>query len=165
MNAMDLILLSIMLVSSLWAIMARSLIRGAIGLAAASLVLTLIMFRLGSPLAAVFELSVCAGLITVVFISTISLTQPMSEHQKQAHGHSRIGRYLLLPVLLVVAAACLALFCKQPADLPITKAAAPTDVRTVLWNLRQLDLLGQVVILLTGIYAVIVLFKRKKTHE
>ena len=43
---------------------------------------TLILFLLKSPLAAVFELSVCAGLITVIFISVISLTNPLSQDER-----------------------------------------------------------------------------------
>ena len=64
---LDLILLGGMLLCCLWAVMARGLLRAAIALATTSVVLAIIMFRLDSPLAAVFELSVCAGLITVVF--------------------------------------------------------------------------------------------------
>ena len=164
---MDLILLSGMLLSCLWAVMARGLLRAAIALAVTSVVLAIVMFRLASPLAAVFELSVCAGLITVVFISAISLAEPKSETQLRAAMLARMKRYIMLPVLLAVVGACLALLCRQPADLPAAAAAgAPAlDVRNVLWNLRQLDLLGQVIIMLTGVFGVIVLFKGKNANE
>ena len=36
------------------------------------------------------------------------------------------------------------------------------DVRTVLWNVRQLDLFGQILILLAGVFGVLVLFKREE---
>ena len=164
---MDLILLGGMLLSCLWAVMARGLLRAAIALATTSVVLAIVMFRLDSPLAAVFELSVCAGLITVVFISAISLAEPKSETQLRAAMLARMKRYIMLPVLLVVVGACLALLCSQPADLPAAAAAgAPAlDVRNVLWNLRRLDLLGQVIIMLTGVFGVIVLFKGKNANE
>ncbi|MDD5730401.1 MAG: hypothetical protein PHN57_04670, partial [Candidatus Omnitrophica bacterium] len=55
-------LLIAMVLAALWAVMATRLLRAAIALALTSVILTVIMFRLNSPLAAVFELSVCAGL-------------------------------------------------------------------------------------------------------
>ena len=35
------------------------------------------------------------------------------------------------------------------------------DMRLVLWGQRQLDLFGQVVVLLAGIFGVVVLFKER----
>lgn len=164
---LDLVSLGALLLCCLWAVMARGLLRAAIALATASVVLSIIMFRMDSALAAVFELSVCAGLITVVFISAISLAEPKSEAQLRAAMPGRIRRYIMLPVLLAVVGACLVLLCKQPVDLPTAAAAqAPAlDVRNVLWNLRRLDLLGQVIIMLVGVFGVIVLFKGKNTNE
>ncbi len=154
-----------MLLSAVYAVMVRSLIKSAIGLASASVILTLLMFKLSAPLAAVFELSICAGLITVVFVSTISLTQPLVPGENQDEGRRHRNRNLLLPVLLVLAAIGLALW-----KLPITTLLPPpeavgADVRSVLWNERQLDLLGQVIILLTGVFGVVVLFKGRDGHE
>ena len=62
---LKLIVLAIMLLCALWTVMTRGLVRAALGLAATSIALTVLMFMLGAGLAAVFELSVCAGLITV----------------------------------------------------------------------------------------------------
>jgi NADH-quinone oxidoreductase subunit J len=147
--------------------MRASLIRAAIALAVTSIVLTILMFQLNSPLAAVFELSVCAGLITVIFMSTISLTKPLTyaETLKQATGRAR--RFWPLPAILVVAGgllatATIALNFVLPIVPPVQE-----DVRNVLWNSRQLDLYGQVLVLLVGVFAVVVLFKnmQKKDKE
>jgi hypothetical protein len=43
--------------------------------------------------------------------------------------------------------------------LPVPGAEG--DVRVVLWNLRQLDLFGQILIILAGVIGVLVLFKRE----
>ena len=40
-----------------------------------SAILALVLFQFGANIAGVFELSVCAGLITVLFIATVSLTK------------------------------------------------------------------------------------------
>jgi hypothetical protein len=34
-------------------------------------------------------------------------------------------------------------------------------VRTVLWTLRQLDLFGQILVLLAGVFGVLVLFRKE----
>ncbi|MFA5085344.1 MAG: hypothetical protein WC482_03165, partial [Candidatus Omnitrophota bacterium] len=78
MAIIDMILLTAMVVAASWTVMTRSLLKSTIGLALTSAIITIIMFRLGSPLAAVFELSVCTGLITAVFVSTISLVKPLT---------------------------------------------------------------------------------------
>ena len=79
-------LLVLMLIAALWTVMGRSLLKAAIGLAITSAVIAILMFRLDSPLAAVFELSVCTGLVTVLFVSTISLTKPLTREQVMGQG-------------------------------------------------------------------------------
>ncbi len=51
----------------------RDLVRAALSLAFMSALLAVLLFRLNSPYAAVFELSVVAGLITVLFVSVIPI--------------------------------------------------------------------------------------------
>ena len=70
---LEILILILLVVAALWTVMTRSLLRSAIGLALTSAILTLAIFRMNASLAAVFELSVCAGLIPVLFISVISL--------------------------------------------------------------------------------------------
>jgi NADH-quinone oxidoreductase subunit J len=67
------VLLFLLVVASAWAVVTRDLLRSAIALAFASVFLTIIFFQLKAPLAGAFELSVAAGLVTVLFVSAISL--------------------------------------------------------------------------------------------
>ncbi|HEX7561381.1 MAG TPA: hypothetical protein VF347_04240, partial [Candidatus Humimicrobiaceae bacterium] len=69
-------LLIILVIAALMVVFSSRLLLAAISLAATSIMLTLLMFKLNSPIAAVFELSICAGLITVIFITTISFVKP-----------------------------------------------------------------------------------------
>ena len=69
------ICLIIMLIASVAAAMLWSRITAAICLALTSVSLAVILFILHAPWAALFELSVCAGLVTVIFASTISMTR------------------------------------------------------------------------------------------
>ncbi len=144
--------------------MTRSLLRSAIGLALVSLVLTIIMFRLSSPLAAVFELSVCAGLIPVLFISTISLTYPLSKQEMMEHFKARLRRFWYLPVLVVIVGVILSLLKIKP-DITLPLPESAKDVRDVLWNLRPIYLIGQIIVLLAGAFGVVILFKDSKKDE
>ncbi len=164
---MDLPLLDIVLVAALalgaaWTVMTPTVLRSVIGLALTSVVLTVLMFHLRSPLAAVFELSVCAGLISAIFISTISLTEPDTDRDTEATQKERLRRYWYLPFfLLIIGGALLGL--SLPA-FELKPAVAEEDVRHLLWNVRQLDLFGQIVILLAGAFGVVALFKELKKH-
>jgi NADH-quinone oxidoreductase subunit J len=154
---LDNVTLLALVAAGLWAVMTRSLIRAAIGLALASVLLTVIMFRLRSPLAAVFELSVCSGLISVIFIITISLTNPLTHQEVILHMRERRRRFIFLPFLLIVVGAALSLIDIRP-HIPVALKQAQ-DARHVLWGLRGLDLLGQVIIILAGVFGVAVLSK------
>ena len=58
------------------AIELKKLVNACILLGAGSAILACVFFIAGAPFAAVFELVVGAGLITVLFISAISLIKP-----------------------------------------------------------------------------------------
>ena len=74
----------------------RDLLYSALGLAAASIMLSIVLFQFGANIAAVFELSVCAGLITVLFVSTVCLTKDSDQK-----GESRLPARFLIPMLVV----------------------------------------------------------------
>lgn len=74
-GASQIVLFIAVVVSAILAVSFRNLLFAAISLAALSAVLAIIFYQLNSPYAGVFELSVCAGLITVLFVSVISLTR------------------------------------------------------------------------------------------
>lgn len=81
--AITIILLIGVLYASVWTVMTTRLIRAVVGLAVTSAMLSIVMFRFNSSLAAVFELSVCAGLIFVIFITTVSFTARLSQEEYQ----------------------------------------------------------------------------------
>jgi NADH-quinone oxidoreductase subunit J len=155
------VLLITLAAAAVWTVMTRSLLRSAIGLAFTSAILTVVMFRLNSPLAAVFELSVCTGLISVLFISTISLTHPLNRKEVLRHMKDRLRRFGLLP-LLIVAVGLALIFMPVDVSLRLPQAQGETDPRVVLWSLRRLDLLGQIIILLAGVFGVVILLRESK---
>jgi len=141
--------------------MTARLLRSVVGLAITSVILSIIMFRLDSPLAAVFELSVCAGLISVIFITTISFTERLSKETFEIRKKQRMHRFWLLPLIIVITVVLLSR-CKVLLDFSLPVPAQEQDVRNVLWNIRHMDLLGQVVLLLAGALGVVILFKENK---
>jgi len=159
-NGVNTLLLFALILASLWTVMTRSLLRSAIGLALTSVILTIIMFRLNSHLAAVFELSVCAGLISVLFVSTISLTHPLSRQEVMQHMRERLARFWFLPLIIIITGVALS-FVRMKPVIHLPSPEAVKDVRQVIWSVRQVDLLGQVIILLSGVFGVVILFKER----
>lgn len=151
-------LLLLLLLAGVWSVMTLNLLKSAIGLAAVSAILSLLLFFMDAPLAGVFELSVCAGLITVVFISAISLTKLLTGPETRERDRSRVKRFIFLPILIAVAG--WALYALNPGlDIPLAPPGAELDARQTLWNVRRLDLVGQILIILAGVFGVVILFK------
>jgi len=69
----------VLVTSALIAVLAKNLIRAAVALGIGSAALAMLLFLLHAPYAGGFELSVGAGLISVLFIVAISLTESMGE--------------------------------------------------------------------------------------
>ncbi len=68
-------LVLIVLAGALAAVLSRNLVRAAVALGIGSAALAVLFFLLRAPYAGGFELSVGAGLISVLFIVAISLTE------------------------------------------------------------------------------------------
>jgi NADH-quinone oxidoreductase subunit J len=160
-KTLDIVLVVALVVSALWTVITARVLRSAIGLAITSSILSGIMFRLNSPLAAVFELSVCAGLIPVIFISTIGLTQRLEDDTLAAKKREKLKKFAALPLLLLVLAGAL-LTVHLKGDFAMPGAAGPEGPQEVLWNLRHVDLIGQIAVLAGGAFGVIILVKALK---
>jgi NADH-quinone oxidoreductase subunit J len=164
-NLIALILFAVsMVVFGMLAILTRSLVRAAIALAITSVALTGIMFWMGAWIAAVFELSVCAGLITVIFISSITLIKPLSDNEVKERTKNRIRKYIFLPVILGVALIVL-IVAWANGFVPFQNIISGTDdgvsIGNAIWNFRQLEILGQMIVILAGVFGVIILFKER----
>ena len=165
-NTMNTALMALMLSAAVWTVMTSKTIRAAVGLSVTSAILCIQLFMMNAPVAGVFELSVCAGLITVVFMSTISLTKPLDDDEARDFRRTRFRKVAFLPFILAIAAVIL-----QSRVIPLVHPALPpapgtqATVQEVLWNARRFDLLGQILIILTGVFGVVVLFKTKRITE
>ena len=166
MNLPAIIILLVGLVgSALFCVLLNDLLKASMAMAVSSAVLAIIMFALKADLAAALELSVCAGLITVIFVSAISMTRTRTEEENKAREKERRRRFVFLPVILIVVI-CAALFIFWPAlDSMIIEPAAANGLVSgseTLWEKRTVDLLGQVVIVLAGVFGILIFFKEEQ---
>jgi NADH-quinone oxidoreductase subunit J len=157
----QILLLSGLVLFSILAVLSKDLIKSAISLAAASLLLGIIFFRMSAPYAGVFEISVVAGLITVLFMLTIALTK--------AEGDVRESRVvkLVFPLffaifILIDVLVMKSLLQKIPA-LPETVEHGTFG--DVLWKQRTFDLVGQLAVILAGVFSVLALFRKRDKNE
>ncbi len=145
----------------IYAVASKSILRSAIGLALASAMLSTVFYALGAQLASVFELSVCSGLVTVIFISGVSLSHsPKLDLQGEYRDRER-NRYL--PALLIGGGAVmLALgFLLGGGGLEFAADSAQS-AQEVLWGSRQAEVWGQIAAILCGGVAVTVLFREER---
>lgn len=154
-----LLLLLLVLLFVMGVVLAKNLLRAAVSLALASVSLSAILFLKGAWMAAFFELSVCAGLITVLFVSTLSLTRD-SDMQDEA----RLPGNLFFFSAAVLVFLALDVFAVKWIFLHLPKAAAPVveaSFAKTFWETRTTDIIGQAALLLAGVFAILALFKRK----
>lgn len=150
--------LAFLLVFCVLAVVSNSLLKSAIFLALASAMLGIIMYLLGAGWAAVIEVSACSGLVTVIFISAISLSKMKKDEVQKLYSDKKRMKYL--PVFLIVGGiAIIVLALAKDFTLISTAEKAVEDFRDVFWNTRQADILGQIVTILVGGIAVFVLFR------
>jgi NADH-quinone oxidoreductase subunit J len=157
----QIILLVAMLAASAAAILAKDLLKSAIALAVSSLLLGIIFFQMGAPYAGVFEISVVAGLITVLFMLTIALTKQGGDVRE-----SKTVK-IVFPLFFIVFALIDILVMRGIlARIPALEAAAETGTfGEVLWKERSFDLIGQLGVILAGVLAVLALFRKRDHHD
>ena len=156
----QIILLVGLVLFSVLAILLKDLLRSAIALAVASLLLGVIFFRMNAPYAGVFEISVVAGLITVLFMLTIALT-------KGGAGAESKAAAIAFPVFFV-AFAVIDVLVMRKLLARIPAIVAPAEAGTfgqVLWSARTLDLVGQIAVIFAGVFAVLALFRKRNDKD
>ncbi|OGD15108.1 MAG: hypothetical protein A2W20_03680 [Candidatus Aminicenantes bacterium RBG_16_66_30] len=146
---------------SVLAILLRDLLKSAISLAAASLLLGIIFFRMNAPYAGVFEISVVAGLITVLFILTIALTKAGDE-VRESRAANWVFPLFFIAFIIIDALVMKGLLRKIPA---LASGAETGTFGDVLWKGRTFDLVGQIAVILAGVFAVLALFRKRDKHD
>jgi NADH-quinone oxidoreductase subunit J len=159
------VLLGLIVLLSVGCILFKDLLYVAVSLALVSIVLALILFNYGANIAGVFELSVCAGLITVLFVSTVSLTRDSDRKDE-----TRFPIYLLPLFILAFIGLNILIVQWLSTSLPTFQTTVPSHgtFQQVFWEMRSSDILGQVALILAGVFGILALFRLKskgKNHE
>lgn len=153
----DLLIVAAIFVCALMAVREERLLISALWLAGTSALAALMMYRLGAPEVAVIELSVGAGLVTVLFVFAINIAGEDTPSLRSlvpaplawvaALGAIVLGGWMAVPAL------------GAPASGPQTAPFA-----AVLWEHRSLDVLLQVVLIIGGVLAVLGLLAEGRPH-
>lgn len=138
----------------------RRLLISAIWLALTSALVAVLIYLLGAVHIAVIELSVGAGLVTVLFVFAINIA---------GEDTSRLKALIPVPVAVgaVVLAVALGLVLILRANSGMALTAPEPENSVILWQSRYVDLLLQVVLIFAGVLGVIGLLadKAKPHHE
>jgi NADH:ubiquinone oxidoreductase subunit 6 (subunit J) len=135
-------------------IRARRLIVSALWLAGTSALLSLIFYLLGAYLVAVIELSVGAGLVTVLFVFAISIA-----------GEEGVELRSLVPKALGGVLALLAAILLGWLSLPAGASHPPAveaGISEMIWQIRGLDVLVQMVLIFSGVLGLLGLLAEEK---
>ena len=130
------------------AIRATRLLSAALWLAGVSALVAIALYELGAQQVAVIELSVGAGLVTVLFVFAISIAG-----DDAMTARSPISRRLAVSLIGLFAA--LLGWMVLPLDAPESATAAEATFSTLLWEDRALDVLVQLVLIFCGVLSML----------
>ena len=131
------------LASAIMALRSQRLLISALWLAGASALTALLLYLLGTPEIAVVELSVGAGLVTVLFVFAINIA-----------GEEPIPVKPLAWLFLVITGFLLG-YLIFPSLTGMKPQAAAPGFMTDLWQYRQIDVVLQVVLIFSGALGVL----------
>jgi uncharacterized MnhB-related membrane protein len=145
-------------VCAIQAIRTERLLASALWLAGTSALVALIMYLLGAPEIAVIELSVGAGLVTVLFVFAISIA-----------GEEALPIQTILPKPLAWAVVIIAIILLGWLSLPALNVTLPIfqldRITLSLWENRSLDVMLQIVLMFAGVLGVLGLLNPDKSHS
>jgi uncharacterized MnhB-related membrane protein len=143
------LIVAVTLVCAIEALLAERLLVSALWLAGCSAMVALLLYMLGAPEVAVIELSVGAGLVTVLFVFAINI----------AGDEPQLSNRPIIPMpiatgIIVVALIALGLFSLPNLNIPFLSPADNTFF-SVIWEDRSLDLLLQIVLIFAGVLGIL----------
>jgi len=125
------------------AIRAKRLLFSALWLAGTSALLSIVLYMMDAQLVAVIELSVGAGLVTVLFVFAISIA-----------GDEAVVLRSLVPVPLAVGLALMPIFLIAWFALPLIiprEIVQELPPSLIIWQQRGMDVFVQVVFIFAGV--------------
>jgi NADH:ubiquinone oxidoreductase subunit 6 (subunit J) len=146
------------LVCALEALLASRLLYSALWLAGTSALTALIIFLLGAPEIAVIELSVGAGLVTVLFVFAINIAG--EEALPLQHLIPRPVAMVLIGVALILLGWFILPGMQSALSLPQV-----SQFGIEVWDKRSLDVLLQVVLIFAGVLGILGLLAEDRPQK
>jgi uncharacterized MnhB-related membrane protein len=151
---MTIVLLILMLFCALQAVQSAHLLSAALWLAAGSALVSIMLYSIGAWQIAVIELSIGAGLVTVLMVFAITMV-----------GNERETIISRRFPFVLVAISVLVLSLLTVPVVPATQADAQQPLSDVLWQERGLDMVLQVALIFSGVLGVIGLLSATRKTE
>ncbi len=129
----------------------KGLLNAALWLAGTSCLTSILLFIMGSPGIAVIELSVGAGLVTVLFVFAISIV-----------GDETIKSDVFVPqwlaALIAIVAFGMLAFLLLYQSLPVLTQHQAEIIAETIWVNRKADIFVQAALMVSGIFGILMLF-------
>lgn len=151
---MSAILVAGIIICTIQAIRARQLLPAALWLAGVSAIVAILIYILGAPQVAVIELSVGAGLVTVLFVYAIGVAGEATRDLP-----SLIPKPLAWSLIILTIASLVWLIWPVQNASPTSEGPSFTDV---LWEGRALDVWVQILLVFSGVLGILGLLADRK---
>jgi uncharacterized MnhB-related membrane protein len=153
------------LACALMAVREKRLLVSALWLAMTSALTAWLMYRLDAMDVAVVELSVGAGLVTVLFVFAINIAGDEAESPKPIIPRPFAWAVIALGVLLLARLILPALQLDKYLSALSLPSGTVEEFRKMIWEERSLDSLLQVVLIFSGVMAVLGLIGSKRSES
>lgn len=139
-------------------IQTKNLTHSAMWLATTSALVSWLMYILGAQVLAVIELSVGAGVVTILLVFAINIVGNEQE-QKKPFIPTPLALFIILSAMIMIAGLLL------PIDNPLNQFAARSDALSLaLWEDRFLDTILQIILIFTCVLGVLSLMEKREPH-
>lgn len=153
----ELLLMIASLICAWFSLRTRRVLHAAIWLACTSALVAALLYGLGAAEVAVIELSVGAGLVTVLFVFGITIAGEDAMDLGAATPWALAGGVVAMLVGILA-------WFTLPAAAPATAVAEPS-FSIVLWENRGLDVLVQIGLIFAGVLGILGILAEKETAQ
>lgn len=139
-------------------IQTRNLTHAAMWLAMTSALVSWLIYVLGAYILAVIELSVGAGVVTILLVFAINIVGDIHQVQKPFIP-APLSIFIILSAIVMISGLLL------PADNALNQFAAQSDTLSIsLWENRYLDTMLQMILIFTSVLGVLSLMEKRETR-
>jgi len=159
------LLLAALVLAALAAVAVRTLMASTVLLALVSVFMATTLFFSGMAMAGVIELLVSVGLITAILASAIAMLRPTGDDSSIDGKKGKfgwLGRYLPLPIIMLLAAAAILYFVPGIDTVSSVPATPDTTTLSMFWNGRAVDIVGLTFLILAGVLGISTLIRRRE---